>query len=211
MDVLRAGNKQIPKDDESLILLIQDALIEVAQKTEPLVLITLDNELKIIKVLEDGLYLREPKQIIDDNSLIEIDTDLIKAVAHIVISSFSDNDNFVKHKTHANKYINDYNWARFESFNKENDLLAISRKAVDFHGFKKIYVSKYKTSKGTSYDWDESFISKLESFFAGHRLNLSKSDINNIDNFILFADNIMTSQHEDYGIIDKFDKYLGEL
>ncbi|MBD3830649.1 MAG: hypothetical protein IE890_09190, partial [Arcobacter sp.] len=121
LDVLRAGNNQIPKDNEVLIFITHNALIEVAQKTEPLVLMTIDKEQKIIKVLEDGLYLKEPRKIIDDNSLIEIDEDLIRAVAHVVISNFSNTDNLLKHKTHASKYINDYIWERFDSFNDDTN------------------------------------------------------------------------------------------
>lgn len=211
LNVLRAGDKQIPNDDEVLIFVTHNALIEVAQKTEPLVLVTLDNELKIIKVLEDGLYIKEPKEIVDDDSIIEIDDDLIKAVAHTVISSFSTNDNLLKHKTYVNKYINDYNWERFESFNDEKDLLSMSLRAIDFHGFKKIYISKIKGIDGYFYSWDNTFILKLINFFANTKTALSKSDVINIDNFIAFADGTMTSEHEDYEIIQKFDEYLGSL
>lgn len=212
LEVLKVGGK-LPKDDDILTFVTHNALVEVAQKTEPLVLITIDKESKIIKVLEDGLYLKEPRKIIDDNSLIEIDDDLIRAVAHVVISNFSDNENLLRHKTHVSKYINDYNWARFESFNEndEKDLLSMSVRAVDFHGFKKIYISKYKTIQGYFYNWDESFVAKLESFFMSSNTDMSKSDFNNIDNFIAFADGTMTSEHEDYEIIRKFDEYLGSL
>lgn len=211
LDVLRAGNNQIPKDNEVLIFITHNALIEVAQKTEPLVLMTIDKEQKIIKVLEDGLYLKEPRKIIDDNSLIEIDEDLIRAVAHVVISNFSNTDNLLKHKTHASKYINDYIWERFDSFNDDTNLLSESLRAIDFHGFKKIYISKVRGMNGYFYSWDKSFITKLEGYFSNTKTDLSKSDINNLDNFISFADGIMTMQHEDYETIRKFDEYLGSL
>ncbi|WP_151946621.1 hypothetical protein [Aliarcobacter butzleri] len=211
LEILRAGNNQIPKDNETLIFITHNALIEVAQKTEPLVLVTIDKEQKIIKVLEDGLYLKEPRKIIDDNSLIEIDEDLIRAVAHVVISNFSNTDNLLKHKTQASKYINDYVWERFDSFNDDTNLLSEALRAIDFHGFKKIYISKVRGMNGYFYSWDESFILKLESFFASKKIELSKSDINNLDNFVSYADEIMTVQHEDYETIRKFDEYLGSL
>lgn len=212
IQILRAGDKVVPKSDFVLISLVQEAMKEVAKKTNPLVLVTpLHQEIKVIKNIEQGLYIKEPRKIVDDETLIEIDEELIQAVAHSVISSFVSSDNLLKHKTHVAKIINDYNWERYESFKDNPDLLSLSRKAIDFQGFKKIYFEKNKSLNGYWYVWDYKFVFKFDRYLAKGLVKLSKSDVNNINLFIKYADNELTIEHEEYENIKEFDKYLGGI
>lgn len=212
IDILRAGNKAVPQEDKVLIFMVQEAIKEVAKKTNPLVLVTpLHQDVNIIKKLEEGLYLREPKKIINDDSYIEIDDDLTQAVAHIVISQFSNSDNLLKHKKHASKFIMDYNWERLDSFGENPDLLSLSKQAVDFHGFKKFYIQKNKHINGYWFVWDMDFIKKLNSFLIQNQIEMSKSDTNNINLFISYADNNISIEHDDYEAIKELDKFLGEI
>jgi|GEM_PF-5859790 len=212
IQILRSGNKAIPQSDSVLSSLVEEAIKDVAKKTNPLILVTsLHQEIKVIKNIEKDLYIKEPRKIIDDNSLIEIDDELLQAVAHTVISQFSTNDNLLKHKVFASKFINDYNWERFISFKDSCNLLEFSKKAIDFHGFKKIYIEKNRTLNGYWYKWDFNFIIKLNRYLIKDLLHLSKSDINNINLFIHFADQKLTKEKEEYESIKEFDNYLGSL
>ena len=210
---LMGGNKALP-GVESLIPIVQQSLIEVARKTEPLLLITNNKEEKILQVINERLFVKQPTKILNENSIIEIDDTLIYAVMYICGSKFSIDSSVTKYKYEANKIISDYNWERYYSFENGscNDLISLAIDAIDFHGYKKIYLERIKTSAGYFYDWDASFIDKLDAYLGGTILkNLSKSDINNIDNFIAFADNTMTDEHEEYLTIFKFDEELSTI
>jgi hypothetical protein len=210
---LMGGNKALPSI-ESLIPIVQQSLIEVARKTEPLLLITSNKEEKILQVIDENLFVRQPKKILDENSIIEIDDTLIYAVMYLSATKFSIDSSVSRYRDEANKIISDYNWERFRSFENGscNDLISLAIDAIDFHGYKKIYLERIKTTKGYFYDWDASFIDKLDAYLGGTILkNLSKSDINNIDNFIAFADNTMTEEHEEYSTMLEFDKKLSTI
>lgn len=212
LSTLIAGNNAF-RDDEALKTLIFNSIIEVAKKTDPLLLVTSDClENRIIKKIDDGVYLKEPNKISSDESIVLIDDDLIPAVAHIVITYFSVGEKILRHKTLATTIIENYNWERFNSFGDEFDILNVALEAVDFHGYKKIYISKIKTINNTyRYVWDMDFVSKLDKFLINRDVSLSKSDFNNINLFISFAENIMTEKNEEYENINKFDNYLGSL
>lgn len=207
------GNKTLPSI-EFLIPLVEQSLEEVARKTEPLLLITNNKEEKILKIIGNNLFLKQPKKIIDEYSIIEIDNDLIYAVINLTASKFSTDTSVAKYRQESNKIMSDYNWNRFESFKdgKGEDLNSLAIKAIDFHGYKKIYLQKIKNKDGYFYDWDISFINKLDMYLGGTILNnISKSDINNIDNFIAYADNNMTIEHEEYSTIRQLDKKLSTI
>lgn len=210
---LMGGNKALPSI-ESLIPIVQQSLIEVARKTEPLLLITSNKEEKILQVIDEKLFVRQPTKILDENSIIDIDDTLIYAVMYVCCSKFSIDSSITKYKYEANKIISDYNWERYYSFENGScsDLISLAIDAIDFHGYKKIYLERIKTTAGYFYDWDTSFIDKLDGYLGGTILkNLSKSDINNIDNFIAFADNTMTEEHEEYSTMLEFDKKLSTI
>ncbi len=207
------GNKAL-LSIESLIPLVEQSLEEVARKTEPLLLITCNKEEKILKIIGNNLFLKQPKKITDENSIIEIDDDLIYAVINLTASKFSIDTSIAKYKQESNKIMSDYNWNRFESFRDANngDLISLANEAIEFHGYKKIYLQRVKSKDGYFYDWDMSFINKLEMYLSGAILkDISKSDINNIDNFIAYADNNMTIEHEDYSTIKQLDKKLSTI
>jgi len=210
--ILGSGNKATPKSDTVLISLVHEALKEIAKKSNPLVLVTpLHQEIRVIKKIEDGLYLKEPQRVVDDESLIEIDDELLQAVAHSVISAYSSSDELLRHKTFVAKIINDYNWERYNSFSENVDLLSLSKEAIDFHGFKKIYIEKNRSLNGYWFVWDIEFVKKLNKYLVKGLVKLSKSDVNNIELFASYADEKMTDEHEEYENIKEFDRYLGSL
>jgi hypothetical protein len=197
---------------EGLAPIVHHSLIQVALKTDPLVLITNDKEKKILQNLEDGLFVREPNLPVDESSIIDIDSTLIYAVLYITASKLAHNDNILKYKKEAELIINNYNWERYRVLNdgKEIDLLSISKKALDLHGYKKIYIEKVKTLNGYFYEWDEAFIKNLDIYLVGAaNKNLSISDVDNMKLFIAYAENTMTSEHEEFLTITALDKHLG--
>lgn len=210
---LMGGDKSL-LSVEALAPIVHHSLIQVAVKTDPLVLITNDIEQKVLQNLEDGLIVREPSLPIDESSILDIDSALIYAVLYITASKFSHNDNILKYKKEAELIINNYNWERHRVLeNDENiDLLDLSKRALDLHGYKKIYLKKLKTLNGYFYDWDEAFVKNLDIYLTGAvNKNLTKSDIENLKMFIDFAENIMTNEHNEYPTMTEVDKHLGSI
>lgn len=213
----RTNLKSLSADKKALTLeelapIVHHSLIQVASKTDPLVLITNDKEKKILQNLEDGLFVREPNIPTDETSIIDIDNTLIYAVLYITASKVSHNDNILKYKKEAELIINNYNWERHKVLNdgKDIDLLNISRKALDLHGYKKIYIERIKILNGYFYEWDEAFIKNLDIYLTGTaNKNLSKSDVDNLKLFIAYAENTMTTEHEEFLTITALNKHLG--
>lgn len=204
-------NKTVLPEDNVLKLLLSQALKEVAIDAEPLLLNTRVKNKNIIKILEDGSYILEPTIPQNDNDFIIIDDELIYAVANIVLSKYCSPDLKKYYKDEANSLINSYKWNRFRAVehNANNELTYIEI-AIDVMGQKTIYTSKTLTTRGYVYSWDENFVTVVNDYLLGMTLtNISKSDRNNLDRFILFSDNKMDTNDKYYDDFVEFNKFLG--
>lgn len=206
-------NKSSLPEDSVLKLLLSHALKEVAIDAEPLLLNTKVKDEKIIKILEDGSYLSAPIVPSNDEDSIIIDEDLIYAVAYLVLSKYCNPELKKHYKDESDTIINNYRWNRYESVkNNVNDELTYTETAIDVMGEKTIYVSKVLTTKGYFYIWDENFVSIVNDYLIGKALfNITKSDRNNLDRFISFADKTMNVDEKYYEDFLHFDKFLGEM
>jgi len=200
------GDVKIP-EEPSLKIFLLSCLREVALKCEPLSLMTRDLDKDVLSTLKDGLFIREPKISELDNDLIDIDTTLVYAVAFFVAREISRNNKPYFH-ARGKELCDDYNWKIFNDMKSENFDLekSILENSLDIHGYKKIYIQKFKTMRGTVYIWDDDFVDTLGKYLSSEILNLSKSDRKNIDDYLDYQ---MTGI-EDNDMYEQLDKYLGE-
>lgn len=200
-------------NDENLKSFVAIGIEEVASWTEPLTLLTTDISHDIYMHLEDGLLMRKPKEIIDDESIIDIDEALVLAVAYNVAKRLGSKSKKEDYKKEESKIITRYNTNRKELL--DSGVIDLSKTAMqnslNFFGEKKIYTNVHNTTAGKVYIWDEEFISLLDRHMTGEKLNLSKSDRKNLDMYMSFATGEMNSDDENYKLCEEFDKYLGSI
>lgn len=80
------------------------------------------------------------------------------------------------------------------------------------YGNAKIFVDINNTTTGTSYLWDKEFIRRLDDYFKGLPVfEMSKSDRENINIYINYADEKLKNTDEKYVVFKEFDKFLGSL
>jgi len=111
---LLLGNVKVP-DDKFLRRLVHSALVEVASNTKPLVLITSDVLFTPLKFLDERYFIRVPNFINCEKDEIDIDLDLIMAVAYISCSAIVvrlDEKSFFISK--SREIINNFNWNKYE-------------------------------------------------------------------------------------------------
>ena len=206
LEGITQGDKNLP-DDDILKPILLSHLREVALLCEPLSLMTRDLEHDVLLTLDSRLFIREPKLKEDDSSLIDIDKTLVYAVAYLVACEYSkSNKEFLYARSQT--IINEYNWKRYrdlesEDFDLEKTLIENS---LAIHGYKKVYIQKFKTIRGTVYIWDDEFIITLGKYLSGEVLELSKSDRTNIDEYLAYKQ----SESSDNDMYEQLDKYLWE-
>jgi len=120
IETVTAGDKLIP-ENEALLLLSNEAIRTVAKLAEPLTLMSndiSDNILTHSKTCSE-YFIRKPKEIINDESILDIDEDLNFAVAYQVAFLFG-----VKKEDYIgsrNLYINEYFWLKYNALSGFDD------------------------------------------------------------------------------------------
>lgn len=200
------GDKSVP-EDAILKPFVLQALIQVAEEAEPLVLQTTQKEKDILKPIENGKYIQMPSVPETDEDFFILDRTLVYAVAYLVAYRIGDKKDYYNHE--ANIWINKYQWNIFESAQAGEDIVAES---IEAYGHKKMYVSKVKGLRGYEYTWDENFIELLNDYLAGSVIDdLSKSYRTHIDNFILYTMGTLDTDNPEYEDYAALNEYLGSL
>jgi hypothetical protein len=106
------GDKIVPTD-KVLYFFIHKAIKATALQTKPLKLVSNDIRDKVLFIIEDGYFIRVPNEIKDEQSEIDIDDDLILAVAYYTASMFVHRDNKKKYKEDYHLQVSEYNWNRY--------------------------------------------------------------------------------------------------
>jgi len=109
------GDKKLPNDD-SLIPLVNEAMKMVARKTEPLTLITNDIREDILVHIDGKKYfIRKPNEIVDDESILDIDEELHFAVVYQTAMLFGHRDNKAYYKNLMDDVMTVYEWTRYNT------------------------------------------------------------------------------------------------
>ena len=198
------GNKELPKD-EDLKPLLKECLISIALRCEPLALLVFTDEEKVLKYLQDlDLYLRMPRVPKNDTDKLDLDTELCFALSYMLGMKLSNNESLVKYIAQADEICSDYIWNRFNNIKSNDDIKKYIPRAI--------YTKKLKTIKGYKYFFDNDFISKLNDYLKGEAIDLTNSDIKNIDKLLAYESEIIDNKaNRDNEALDEFCKYLGGL
>jgi len=87
--MLLIGDNDIPKDPEKMLAAIEMAYLELANQATSLKLLTTDHASQIIRQGLGGTYLRMPDLPEDDIDELDIDDELVPALARIIASYIS--------------------------------------------------------------------------------------------------------------------------
>lgn len=200
-------------EDDDLKVLVKSAIEDVAEWTFPLCLVSSNLSDDLLVALDDGLLIRKPKDIEGDDSIIDIDEDLVLAVIYNVAKVLGSRDYKSEYKSEESRIITSYNTKRHKLL--ENGEVDFRRSALEnalnLMGHKKIYTKARVLITGISFDWDLAFIQIVNDYLMGKEQELSKSDRNNLDLFISFATEDLSEEDENYFVFQKFNKYLGSL
>jgi cytochrome c peroxidase len=78
------------------------------------------------------------------------------------------------------------------------------------YGDKKLYKIN-QSAKGNMYTFDNQFINSFDTYLKGDIQKMTKSQYNNIELFIKYADNEINDTHPDYEALVECDKYLAKI
>lgn len=123
LEDITVGDRKIP-NDTTLSILIHQSMKELAIDTKPLTLLSNDIRDEVLFVTEDGFFIRVPNIVKDDSDVLDMDDDLITALAYLVASHFGHSDNYNKYMNFYHRQTNTYNWGRYETSQnlcKENE------------------------------------------------------------------------------------------
>ncbi len=114
LEGIRAGDKNVPAD-EKLIVLVNQSIRSVAREVEALTLMSTDvnDEILTHPKEESGYFIREPKKITDEESLLDIDDDLLFAVGYQTAVLFCSKK--AEHMALKKIEINNYNWMKYNT------------------------------------------------------------------------------------------------
>jgi hypothetical protein len=110
---LLIGDNKLPDDPEVLLSLVQYALITVAQKAESLQLMSLSPTENILRLGEGDYLIRVPETPEDMEDAIDIEDELIPAVARYIASYLSKQKGGI-HVQAAERIILDFNAKTYE-------------------------------------------------------------------------------------------------
>ena len=105
--LLLIGDNDIPEDNEQMLAAMEMAYIELSSKASSLRLLSADHASDIIRLGPNGTYLRMPNLPEDDSDELDIDPELAPALARILASYLSRN-NQILHQSEANKVLVSY-------------------------------------------------------------------------------------------------------
>lgn len=83
-----SGDAKLP-DNDVYIPILHQAMVEIANETYPLTLITTDNQQNILREFQYGMYVREPERPALDTDTLDLDTDLCFAASNLIASKFA--------------------------------------------------------------------------------------------------------------------------
>jgi len=106
--VMLTGDNIVPSDNDLLVAAIDYSLKIVADASEPLVLMTLDHSVPIIRLGLGDYAIRRYELPEDDLDELDIDEDLVPVVARLVASLVSKEKGAI-HSAIANKLMIDHN------------------------------------------------------------------------------------------------------
>ena len=104
--VLLIGDNEIPTGGE-LVAALEMAYIEIANKATALKLLTVNKDNAIMRMGPGDTYVRMPTLPRDDTDELDIDSELVPAVARIIASYVSDKKGAI-HMNTALKMITEY-------------------------------------------------------------------------------------------------------
>lgn len=105
---LLVGDNVLPNDDAVVRGLVEYALITVATQADSMHLMTLDNTGNTLRIARGDYYIRVPNTPGVDDESVDIDRELVFAVARYIASYVSSNKGGI-HVQAANRIILDFN------------------------------------------------------------------------------------------------------
>ena len=109
LKVFLLGDNQPPKDDEMLLAVLETAYLELANDCTALKLLTASKDADIIRTGIGGSYVRLPKLPKNPTDKLDIDSELVPAVARLMASYIAkDLNKKAYHKQEANKVVMQY-------------------------------------------------------------------------------------------------------
>ena len=114
---LLIGDNVMPKEDDSLLGLLQYALTTVATKADSLHLMTLDVNSNVLRMAKGDYLIRYPELPEDEEDHIDIDEELVFAVARYMASYMSKAKGGI-HVQAADRIIMDYNAKTYEALDQ---------------------------------------------------------------------------------------------
>lgn len=115
------GDNVIPQEEDTVIALVETALLTTATKADSLHLMTLSTTADVLRLAQGDYLIRMPVPPTLDTDLIDIDEELTPAVARYVASYISAKKGGI-HIQAAERIILDYNaktWEIFEQMEVE--------------------------------------------------------------------------------------------
>ena len=110
---LLTGDTVLPASEDVVLGLLQYALTTVAMKADSLHLMTLSTTTNVLRLAQGDYLIRMPDMPEDDVDLIDIDEELMFAVARLM-ASYVSRDKGGIHVDAANRIILDYNAKTYE-------------------------------------------------------------------------------------------------
>ena len=110
---LLTGDNVLPANEEVLLGLLQYALTTTAMKADSLHLMTLSTTANVLRLAQGDYLIRTPELPVDDEDPIDIDDELVFAVARYIASYVSKTKGGI-HVQAAERVILDYNAKTYE-------------------------------------------------------------------------------------------------
>jgi hypothetical protein len=114
LEDITVGDRKIP-NDTTLVIFLSQSMKRLAVDTKPLTLLSNDISEEVLFITEDGYFIRVPNIVKDDSDVLDMDDDLILALAYLVASHFGHSDNYLKYMNLYYGQTNNYNWGRYET------------------------------------------------------------------------------------------------
>ena len=114
LEDIAIGDRKIP-NDITLSIFISQSMKRLAVDTKPLTLLSNDIRDEVLFVTKDGYFIRVPNVVKDESDVLDMDDDLILALAYLVASHFGHSDNYNKYMNLYYGQTNIYNWGRYET------------------------------------------------------------------------------------------------
>jgi len=107
--VFLLGDNAVPKDEDILIAILETAFLELANDCSALKLLTTNSDVDIIRTDSNGVYVRMPELPKKPTDILDIDKELVPALARIMASYISkDLNKKAYHRAEAEKIIKQY-------------------------------------------------------------------------------------------------------